>query len=56
MQLQATHTGRRHMPQVLVVDGAELESQLKELGYAGEHGPPPLPRWLQYPGGPWELH
>jgi hypothetical protein len=24
------------MQQVLVVDGAELESQLKELGYAGE--------------------
>ena len=27
------------MQQVLVVDGAELESQLKELGYAGEQGP-----------------
>ncbi len=28
------------MQQVLVVDGAELESPLKELGYAGEQGPP----------------
>lgn len=27
------------MQQVLVVDGAELESPLKELGYAGEQGP-----------------
>lgn len=54
----ASHShGDVSMPQVLVVDGAELEGQLKELGYAGEHAPPLLPllACLTGRGGFWPL-